>query len=74
MRFAHEAERNPVHLMVDGEFDVLDVLFREGGNVQRGVGQIHPLVAVQDARQDHPRANLRLARFDHFQLQHAVVE
>ncbi len=46
---AHEGKRNRVHAVFEAEFQIFAIFFGQGGNRQRGAGQIDALVLAQSS-------------------------
>lgn len=48
-RFADEGGKNHVDSVLDAKLQVLDVLLRDGGQVDGSAGEVHSLLAAQGA-------------------------
>ena len=69
VRLAHKAERDPVDLVIQGELDIFEVLVRQRRDVERGVGQVHALVALEHPGEHDPGADLGVGGLQDFQLE-----
>ncbi len=57
---AHERQRHEIHAEPERELEIVDVLLRERRNRQRDAGQVHALVRLHLATDDHAAARATL--------------
>jgi hypothetical protein len=71
---AHKRDGNGVHAVLEREFQVIGVLFRQRGNAYRNAGQVDALVLAQQAAVDDLADHVSLVHFGNAQLDQAVGE
>ena len=74
-RAAHEAEADPIHIVVQCEVQVQPVLLRQAGQADLGIGQVEAFVGAEGSAVDHTCGHrLQAVGRDHFQAQLAVIQ
>ena len=61
LRIAHEAQTYPIHVLVQCEIQVGQVLFGKAGQAHLGIGQVDALVGAEDATMDHAGGHFSVA-------------